>query len=327
MTTRIILLLIAISVIKGSLQTAIKYAQDDFPPLGLAGWRNVTAVAAMALAALAFRRMRNREMWWPAFGVGPLITVGAILSVTIGLFFVALEHTSASRATVLASSQPMMVLILARLFIPGERLTLPKVSGLLLGLGGVLLLLVGGHLTIEGERSLQGDVMILGSVFVWAVQSIYEKRILPHYRPFTLATWQLGVSGLLLLGGWAVLEKGQALIFNPASTALFLYFVFPVTVFVYLTYLSVLQYVQVSQISYFNFVMTVTGVFFGVALLGEPVTVYLVLSVLLVSGGVILIMRSESSSERQPVPPDLPTSAGSVTIPTGPPEGPPRKPA
>jgi drug/metabolite transporter (DMT)-like permease len=126
------------------------------------------------------------------------------------------------------------------------------------------------------------------------VQSVYEKRILPRYRPFTLVWYQITLSAVVLLLLWIIFERDRPIDLEPRVIAAFLYLVFPVMILVYLGYMHVLQYTEVSRISYFNFVMTVSGVVFGVVLLEEPVTVPLVASVILVSGGVILVLRREA---------------------------------
>lgn len=291
MALRLLFLLILISVIKGGIQTAVKVGLEGLPPMGFIGWRNLLAIGFMAAGALAVRRFRKREAWWPAFGVGPLLITGVMLGGTMLLYVHGMVHTTASRATVISSAQPLFVLALARVFLPGERITLAKGAGLVLGFVGINLLFFGGGFGGRGESSILGDGLVLGGAFLWAVQSIYEKKIIPNYRPFTLVFWQIAFTMVLMLGLSAVLEQDRPLVFNTRTTTAFLYMVFPVTLFVYPTYMYVLQYVEVSRISYFNFVMTVSGVLLGVLLLGDPVTLALVVSLVLVSAGVILVMR------------------------------------
>lgn len=292
MALRLLFLLIFISIIKGGIPTAVKVGLDELPPMGFIGWRNLIAAAALALGALSLKRYRNRETWWPSAGVGPPLTAAILLAVTMILFMYGMVHTSASRATVVSSTQPLFVLVLARLFLPGERITLAKSAGLALGLGGIALLISGGHVQPEGRPTLLGDSLVLCGTLVWAIQSIYEKKILPRYRPFTLVYWQIVFTAVAMLILWAVLEGDCPTDLKLQTRIAFLYMVIPVTIFVYPVYMYVLQYVEVSRISHFNFVMTASGVILGVALLREPITLPLILSVLLVSGGVILVMRS-----------------------------------
>ncbi|MCZ6691385.1 MAG: DMT family transporter, partial [Planctomycetota bacterium] len=172
---------------------------------------------------------------------------------------------------------------------------------------GIGLLVVSSHVQAEGSWAFRGDALVLGGTIVWSIQSIYEKRILPNYRPFTIVVWQIALSSVVMWILWAIFEREQAVVLNTRTISAFLYMVFPVTIFVYLTYMYVLQYMQVSTISYFNFVMTVSGVLLGVLILGEPITLPLVLSMLLVSGGVVLVMRPDSEDRHRDVAPTVPT--------------------
>jgi drug/metabolite transporter (DMT)-like permease len=295
MAIRLLLLIILISLIKGGVQTAVKVAEEGFPPFGLVGWRNLTAAVFMGGGALLFQRFRQKEAWWPSAGLGPVLVPAVLLTICLLCFFLGMTYTAASRATVLASAQPMVVLVLARIVLPSEKITLWKVAGLVAGLAGILILFFS-NLLGEGERaSLVGDTLIFVAAFFWAVQSVYEKRILPRYRPFTLVWYQITFSAVILLLLWIIFERGQPIVLDDGKVIFaFLYLVFPVMILVYLGYMYVLQYTEVSRISYFNFVMTVSGVVFGVVLLKEPVTIPLIASVLLVSGGVILILRREA---------------------------------
>src|SRR5690606_35664774 len=115
----------------------------DAPPLAVAFWRNAIAVALLA-PALVVRREgfpRGRTLWLGIFG-------GVFLALHFGLWITSLEHTSVAASVVLVCTQPIFVVILARLFL--------KESVSALATLGILVSFVGCVVIATADSAFEG---------------------------------------------------------------------------------------------------------------------------------------------------------------------------
>ncbi len=102
------------------------------------------------------------------------------------LFFTALKYTSASSASMLAATNPIMTAVLLSVFYK-ERLSPAKLGLLLIALLGVVLTITNWHLEtlLNMERNL-GELIMVLAVFCWASYSILVKKFIVNFRPMVM---------------------------------------------------------------------------------------------------------------------------------------------
>lgn len=102
-------------------------------------------------------------------------------------FFMALHYTSASNASMIAATNPIMTAVLLSILYK-ERLSLPKLSFLLLALLGVLLTITNWHLEklLELERNI-GEILMVAAVFCWASYSILVRKYIVNFKPIVMS--------------------------------------------------------------------------------------------------------------------------------------------
>jgi len=115
-----------------------------------------------------------------------------------GLYFfcetTGLQYTSASKASLIIATIPILVLALSIVFLK-ERLTLPIISGMALSVVGVVLLIVGdAQFQWAFEGSMVGDLLILGAVLSMAIYTVTLKNVTKHRSP-------LDITGVLMCYG------------------------------------------------------------------------------------------------------------------------------
>ena len=119
----------------GSNAVAIKMTLKGMGPLTTAGIRfGITAVAIYFWARLTRRNIAIRKEQ-----LFPVLITSVLFTVELALLYLGLSKTNASRGTLLINLQPFMVLFLAHIFIPEERITKKNTLGLLLGFTGLIL--------------------------------------------------------------------------------------------------------------------------------------------------------------------------------------------
>lgn len=218
-----------------------------------------------------------------------LAPLGGIFFVQLSLFYLGLSKTTASHGTLIANVLPFVVMLLAHFFIPGDQITLKKILGLILGFLGVVVLLADS-LTLSGDV-LRGDMAVLLAIMVWGCNAVYAKRIIWDFHPIqiTLYPMLMASMGFILCG---IFVDQQSIIYVDwwVLGSLF-YQTFVTASFGMVVWNSMIKKYGATNLHAFVFIMPVSGVFFGVMLLGEPLTANLLLAILLVTAGLVVVNR------------------------------------
>ena len=157
----------ALCIAFGANAVAIKICLAEFGALTLAATRFALAALIITLWALATgKRLRLKRGQ-----LKQLTLLSAGFALQIGLFYVGLSNTTASRGTLIANLQPFLVLVLAHFFVPGDRITVRKAVGITLGFVGVASLFVHDEGISDAVRT--GDLIVLGAVVCWGGTAVY----------------------------------------------------------------------------------------------------------------------------------------------------------
>jgi drug/metabolite transporter (DMT)-like permease len=103
-------------------------------------------------------------------------------------FFNGLNLTSAMNSSIIITTNPIMVLIIAALFL-GEKITLRKGVGVILGFIGAILLIWLGSQNKDAGTSIRGDLFILINSMSYAIYLVTVKPLMSRYRPLTVIAW------------------------------------------------------------------------------------------------------------------------------------------
>ena len=130
-----------------------------------------------------------------------LVILSIIFSIQLALFYFGIRKTYASRGTLLANMQPFFVLILAHIFIPGDRITGKKLIGMLLAFTGVAFVLLQRQGVASDLKT--GDIIVLCAAFLWACNGVYTKKVLVGLQPYQVVLYPMLIaSPLLFAGAW-----------------------------------------------------------------------------------------------------------------------------
>jgi len=121
------------------------------------------------------------------------------------LLFIALRHAPPVEANLVNYLWPLLIVVMAPLWLPGVRLKSVHVGAGLLGFAGAGLAILGGR---EVGGLAWGYLPALGSAFIWASYSLSTRRLAERGQAFpTAAIGLFGlVSGVLSLLCHALLE-------------------------------------------------------------------------------------------------------------------------
>jgi drug/metabolite transporter (DMT)-like permease len=278
--------LIGFSLLMGLNQVLIKMVNAGFSPVFQAGLRSVCALGPVVLfAVLARRRLSISDGT-----LVPGVLCGLCFTTEFLLLFNALEYTTVARASVLFYTMPVWVAVAAHFLIPGEGLTSRRLLGLSLAVGGVAVALLDEAPAFTPD-ALTGDLMCLAGSALWACIALLARLTrLSRSTPEMQLTYQLAVSAIVLmpvalLGGDVIREV------TPQILGIFAFQVLVVVCVGFLSWFWILRIYPASDMTAFSFLAPLFGVLAGWVILGEPITMSILIALAMVGGGIALISR------------------------------------
>jgi len=163
-------------ILLGSIWSAsflwIKIALNEVGPLTLVAYRVGFGLLTGLVVALILRipLPRDRKTWG-------IFAVLGIFNVAIPFFLITWGEQSidSAVAAILNATVPLFTVLLAHFFLSDDRITLPRITGLLIGFAGVVLLL-SKDLKGGTQSSLLGQAAVILASFSYAGSYIYARR-------------------------------------------------------------------------------------------------------------------------------------------------------
>lgn len=165
----------------GSSFVAMRFLVTETDPITVAFLRNVGA--AIILTPIAFIMIRR----WPTFSqLAVIAAMGSVFFCGLQVVFAtALTYTTSGRAAMTYMTMPFMTLVLAVLF-RAERVTIYKVSGIVIATSGVIVALWQSSSTAP-LNAWVGDSIVLLGAFITAVFNVWSSRWLRLHEPLVVA--------------------------------------------------------------------------------------------------------------------------------------------
>ena len=121
-------------------------------------------------------------------------------------FFTGLRHITAGRASLIIASTPLVITLLATLFL-GEHLTRRRLCGILLSLTGAVVVISNGHPGMILTAGFgPGEKALLGCVASWAAYSLIGRLVLKALSPLVAVCYSSIIGTLMLF--WPALHEG-----------------------------------------------------------------------------------------------------------------------
>ncbi len=258
------LLLVALSLLWGGSFFFAELALVELPPLTVVlGRVGFAALALNGFILLSGRRMPGSPRLWGAF-----LVMGALNNLLpFSLIVWAQVHIDSGLAAILNATTPLFTVLLAHLLTADERLTRPRLAGVLLGFAGVALMIGPGALKGLGLAGL-GQVAVLAAALAYALAGIFGRRF-KALAPSTAACGMLTATTVMMLPLALVLERPWNLSPSAATWGAVLGLALLSTVLAYLIYFRILASAGVTNLLLVTFLIPVSALLLGTAFLGE----------------------------------------------------------
>ena len=304
---RVLVALATIYVVWGSTFIAVSIAVRDLPPLLSMALRHLVAGAFLLAWALP-RGDREGDRIGGAQLKAGFVFGGALFLVGHGGLAWAQQTVPAGVAALLVGTIPLWMVLLDRVVF-GKRLHSSAYLGLVLGFVGLGFLLDPfGNGSVDRVGAL---VTILGA-FAWAAGSLYSRGAALPKRPLVSAGLGSLCGGVLLISVSALSgEFGDARFTTDALLAVG-YLVVVGSLIGFTAYVWLLRAAPTSLVSTYAYVNPVIAVALAWALLGEEITLQMVVAGAEIVLSVALILRASGAAlepgrglrrRRAPAPP------------------------
>jgi drug/metabolite transporter (DMT)-like permease len=283
--------LLALTVMFGSAFLLIKIAVTDVPPIVIAAVRIV--IGAMVLLAMCFIQKESfsqlKGTWWLIFFISLTGNCIPFFAVAWGQ-----QYIDSGMAGILMGMMPLTTIVLAHFLIAGEKLTLAKIIGFILGFIGVVILMAP-------EISLQNQSSFLHLMGIWAVLiaaiSYAVNSVIVHFLPkislTLLSAGTLIMSSVIMLPLAALEGVAWVNMVSPLQIwSLVLLGVFS-TGFATIIYFRVVRHAGPSFLSQINYLVPLWAVFLGITIGGESLTLYAAIAMVVILSGVAVSQRSK----------------------------------
>lgn len=279
------LMVLATGFVWGATFLLIELALDGITPLWLAAAR----IAFAAALTVMVWRMRGGRLFlspqtnWPAIAaIGALSSAMPFMLLSWGQ-----QYVTTGFAGVCMAGVALILLPLAHVFLPGERMTLRRFVGFAIGFAGVMVLLGGEAMTPTGAAlEPVGQLACLAAAGCYAVSSVVMRR-LPPVDPIGLAAVPLMFGTALVVPlAWSI--EGPPPLPDLRTLGILAVLGLLPTAGANLLRVLVIRTAGPVFMSLTNYQVPLWSVTLGVVFLGEPLRHSLLLALVLILAGVAL---------------------------------------
>lgn len=288
------LIAILLAVVAGGGNAALtKIAVREIPPFSLTFLRWLIALI-FVLPLFLREKPKIDKNFWRAFGISTFATINVIM------FAFGVRLTSASVSQMIYAGVPMIIAVLSY-FALGERVTLQKVVGLVIGFVGVGIIIFSPLLNgnLELRTSVLGNLLIFISTFSFALYTILSKRLQKKHSPtYVLALYIINtviVGFILGMFDFVIHPNWFAHVSMTAIWATF-YTGFAGAFLFYLLYQYAIKHGTPVIASMVLYLLPIAAFIWASLLLGEKLTIGFVVGSILAFAGAYLVTKKPRHS-------------------------------
>jgi drug/metabolite transporter (DMT)-like permease len=231
--------------------------------------------------------LRARDLWIFAY----LGFFGVVINQ--GLFTIGLSYTTSGHSSMVVAVGPIIVLMMARAM-KLEALTLSKILGMVISVGGVVVLATEQGLDFRSPI-LAGDLITLCGTVGYCVYAVFGKRVANNYDTISMNTFNMVAAAIFMLP--LAVRQGARLDWTSVGwvgwAGMFYMAAFS-SVVAYLLFYWTLRYMTASRVAVVSYFEPVAVVILAAVFLGEHPTRHLLAGGALVLLGVYLAERGTS---------------------------------
>ncbi|MBU2493291.1 MAG: DMT family transporter [Bacteroidetes bacterium] len=268
--------------------TAIKTGLEYSPPLLFAGLRTFLGGISLILLLIILKKPilpRPDLIKW----IFPVAVVST--TITFGFMFSSPEFTGAGIASVLGNTQPLIIILLAAMFLK-EKITHVKIITLILGITGIVFISAQAFLA-ENPNAFLGALFATGTSLGAAITAIVLKRLNPENNLISFTGWQLIVGSLPLLAISFFYEPVSNISLTGIFISLLIFLGLVGTALNTIIWFWLLQRYDAGKLSLYLFLIPVFGLLFAFISFGETLQTFEIIGIIIVLSAIGLSIIKE----------------------------------
>lgn len=288
-------LFILLGLIWGSSFMWIRIGVIDVGPLTLVAFRLLFGLICL-LTAMAYYKepIPVRPSSWVKY------LIMATASIVIPFLAISWGETriASGLASILNATMPLFTFVIAHFWLHDEKITLLRISGLILGFIGVVLLL-SRDITLEGlHGDFLGQLAVIVGAIAYAVAAIFSRRYFRNEKPVVQSTMILVFSNIMI---WPMALLGQNPFRMPSAPLTWVSFIwlgFFGLGIAYLIFFYLINIWGASRTSLVTYLYPIMGLTLGFLFLNEIPDWRVLAGFVLVFSGIVIVNRKTTTSAR-----------------------------
>jgi drug/metabolite transporter (DMT)-like permease len=278
----------AICLIWGTTYLVLRIAVLHFPPFLFVTIRQLIAGGLL----IAFMLLSGKAAWPDgAHLIRQAVAGFFMISLGNGLVAWAEVVIPSGVAAIICSLMPMVVILINLGINKEERPTVAIVSGVLLGLGGIMMIF-GEHLVEFSKIEYQlGIFVIFIAVLSWAGGSVWLKKRGNDGNAFLNAGLQMFFGGVWLIPGALLFDDLSRVTWSAEAFYSMIYLVLIGSIVAYACYSYVLRKLPMTIVSLYAYVNPIVAVILGWIVLGEKLNLKIGIAILITVAGIYIVNR------------------------------------
>jgi drug/metabolite transporter (DMT)-like permease len=282
-------LYVLLCLIWGSTWLVIKVGYGGLGPF------NVAAVRFLLAGAVLLPMVPLSGARWPRerSEYALVVWIGAVLfAADYGLIYWGEQFLESGLTAILFATLPLITIVFAHLYLPGDRITPRKLGGTLLAFAGVVALF-GDHVSVDPSKAMPMAAIVLAAVCA-AAAGVAAKRHGGALHPAALNGPAMLVGGAVLLAASLAAGDGFRIPSDPPTLFAIAYLAIAGSVVTFLVYFSLLKTWSVTSLSFISVFTPAIALVLGFVFLGERPTPLTAVGSALILAGVALALTVNS---------------------------------
>ena len=270
---------------------ATKNLLGEISPLGVIYLRLILGI--IFIAVVAKKRKRGFAINLP--DLKGVFLLALMASFHLWIQVTGLQYTSAANTGWIIGFAPVFMTILGFLFFK-EKINLVQTSGIVIAFAGLLMLISKGDLSTLNIISNKGDLMILTSAFTWSVYSLVGKKVTLSFPPIMTILY-LFVMMLLIITPFTINYENFNSVLNLSTTGWAAIFFLGILCsgLSYVIWAEAMKEMPANKVGAFLYLEPFVTVFAAWMFLAEEITLLMMISGLVIIGGVILVNKKSKN--------------------------------
>lgn len=215
-----------------------------------------------------------------------------------GCFILGVSLTSPGEASLVTTTMPMWVMLLAWLILR-EPITLKKAGGIFLGAAGAIILIAGNGTSAPGANPALGDVIVLCAQLCYALYLTLYRNFIRKYSLVTLMKWMFLSATVVALPGnihWLAATDWPAI--SGMEWSGIAYVVICGTFLAYICIMIGQKRLRPTLVGMYNYVQPIVATITGICLGLDRFTPIKGVAIVLIFSGVWLVTISKAKGPK-----------------------------